>query len=117
MSTKPGQLHAVDGDSLFCFSDINGRHQACRLGLDHPTLTPLSNDDSGRTHGPFADPHGEVLLVHSTRGDDHHSLYELPLDGQPMRKIEIDGVEHPMHGTRSHNGVLTFDVLERTPTP
>ena len=78
------------------------------------SLTPLANDDLGRTHGPFADPHGDVVIVHSTRGNDDHSLYEFPLDGGPMRKIEIDGVDHPMHGTRSRNGVLTFDVLEST---
>ena len=71
------------------------------------SLTPLANDDLGRTHG-------DVVIVHSTRGNDDHSLYEFPLDGGPMRKIEIDGVDHPMHGTRSRKGVLTFDVLEST---
>jgi len=102
---------AVGGDALFCFCVIGERHQVCRLGLDDLEPTPLANDDLGRTHGPFADPHGEVLLVHSTRDGDHHELYELPLDGHSMRKIEIDGVDHPMHGTRSRDGVLTFDVL------
>ncbi len=27
-----------------------------------------------------------------------------------MRELEIEGVDHPMHGTRSRNGVVTFDV-------
>lgn len=103
---------SVDGQSLFCFCDIDGRHQVCELRLDDPVPSPLANDDRGRTHGPFADPGGEVLLVHSTRGSEHHGIYELPLDGAPMRRIEIPGVDHPMHATRSRNGLLAFDVLD-----
>lgn len=103
---------SVDGRSLFCFCEVNGRHQVCELGLDDLSPTPLRNDDRGRTHGPFADPHGEMLLVHSTRNGTNHSLYELPLDGGPMRHIDIAGVEHPMHGTRSRSGIIAFDMID-----
>jgi TolB protein len=102
---------APDGETLYCFTITDDRHQICRLGIDDPTPTPLANDDDGKTHGPFYDPATDTLIVHSTRGQTRYALYDLPLDGGPPRPIVVDGVDHPMHGTRSRNGLLAFDAL------
>ena len=104
---------STDGETVFFFRDVNGRHQICRVGLLATEFEPLPNDDRGRSHGPFADPNGEVLLIHSTRDQDDHSLWELPLDGSAPRKLEIPGIAHPMHGTRSRTGVVAFDIITR----
>ena len=71
----------------------------------------LYNDDAGKPHGPFYDPATDTLIVHSTRGQTRYALYDLPLDGGRPRPIVVDGVDHPMHGTRSRNGLLAFDAL------
>jgi dipeptidyl aminopeptidase/acylaminoacyl peptidase len=100
----------VGGDRLYFFTQDGDRHRVATAELDTDAAEFLDNDDQGWTHGTFADPNGEVLIVHSTRIGGKYQLFEIPLDGAPMRPIEIDGVPHPMHGTRSHNGVITFDV-------
>ncbi|HEY1740416.1 MAG TPA: hypothetical protein VGI86_17010, partial [Acidimicrobiia bacterium] len=76
---------------------------------------PLENDDRGNTHGPAMDPRGDRLIVHSDR-DGRWGLYELPLDGSPMRPLWPPGHEHDVcaHGTRGRNGVLTFDRVAMT---
>src|SRR5581483_9386971 len=56
------------------------RRQAGRLDLATGEFVPFANDDRGNTHGPWPDPSGEVLLVHSDR-DGRWGLHELPLDG------------------------------------
>jgi Tol biopolymer transport system component len=103
-------------------SEERGRHHICQVGLRDSEANPLLNDDHGRSHGPFADPNGKMLLMHSTRGRDketstggihHHSIWELPLDGSSPCKIDIPGVADPMHGTRSRNGVLAFDTITK----
>jgi|TARA_B110000116_G_scaffold256117_1_gene255040 Tol biopolymer transport system component len=115
---------STDGRTVFFISGVDdlsearGRHQICRVGLLDSEASPLDNDDHGRSHGPFADPNGEMLLMHSTRGQDKeaplgHFLWELPLDGSAPRKLDIPGIAHPMHGTRSRNGVLAFDTITR----
>ncbi|MFW2333379.1 TolB family protein [Ilumatobacter sp.] len=102
----------VDGTTVYCFTIDGDRHRVARIGLDDDDLELLANDDRGWTHGPFADPNGQVLIAHSTRVDGRYRLFEIPLDGSPMCEITVDGVEHPMHGTRSRNGVITFDVAD-----
>lgn len=100
----------VDGARLYFFAPDGDRHRVATVQLGSEAAHFLENDDAGWTHGTFADPNGEVLIVHSTRIGGRYQLFELPLDGSPMQAIEIDGVPHPMHGTRSRNGVMTFDV-------
>lgn len=100
----------VDGTRLYFFAPDGDRHRVATVRLDSKDAHFLANDDTGWTHGTFADPNGGALIVHSTRLGGQYRLFELPLDGKPMRAIEIDGVPHPMHGTRSRNGVMTFDV-------
>ncbi|MCP4003426.1 MAG: hypothetical protein GY725_04445 [bacterium] len=58
---------STDGRTLFLFRDVDGRHQICRIGVSDTEFEPLRNDDRGRSHGPFVDPNGKVLLFHSTR--------------------------------------------------
>jgi Tol biopolymer transport system component len=104
-----------DGDALYTFRITRERRQVGRLDLAGGTWTPLENDDRGNTHGPFVDPGGEVLLVHSDR-DGSWRLWELPLDGSPMRRVEPPGHEDRIcaHGTRARNGVLVFDEAAMT---
>jgi Tol biopolymer transport system component len=101
---------SVDGATLYFFTVDGDRHRLARVGLDESTAVLFDNDDQGWTHGPFVDPNGEVLIVHSTRIDGRYRLFEVPIDGSPMRALEIEGVAHPMHGTRSRNGVIAFDA-------
>jgi TolB protein len=101
---------STDGRWLYFFRDVNGRHGICRVGLEQSDFEPLANDDVGMSHGPFADPGGEVLLVHSTRGGAW-GLWELPLDGSPPRRLETPGIGHPTHGTRARDGTLAFDAV------
>jgi hypothetical protein len=95
---------------VYFFTIDGDRHRVARVGLDDDAADLLDNDDLGWTHGTFADPNGEVLIAHSTRIDGRYRLFEIPLDGSPMRQLTIEGVEHPMHGTRSRNGVIAFDA-------
>jgi Tol biopolymer transport system component len=100
----------VDGVTLYFFTTDGDRHRLASVGLGDAAPVLLANDDKGWTHGPFADPNGEVLIVHSNRVHATYRLFEVPLDGSAMRQIVIEGVDHPMHGTRSRDGVITFDV-------
>ena len=71
---------------------------------------PLANDDKGLSRGPFTDPSGEVLLMHSNR-TGIWKCWELPLDGKsPPRTIQPPGFVKATHPTRAKNGVMTFDV-------
>jgi TolB protein len=99
-----------DGGWLYFFRDVGGRHRICRLRPECAEFEPLPNDDDGMSHGPFADPGGEVLLVHTTRGGAW-GLWELPLDGSPPRRLATPGVDHPTHGTRARDGTLVFDAV------
>jgi Tol biopolymer transport system component len=98
------------GDALFTFRITSERRQVGRLDLGTERWVPFENDDRGNTHGPFADPSGDRLVVHSDR-DGRWALWEVPLDGSPMRKLLPPGHEDRVcaHGTRSRTGVLTFD--------
>ena len=68
----------------------------------------MENDDMGNSHGPFADPSKDVLLMHSTRGGKFE-IWELPLDGTKPVKLQPPGFEEALHATRSENGIIAFD--------
>ncbi len=106
---------APDGTALFTFRITAERRQAGRLDLATGEFVPFANDDRGNTHGPWPDPSGEVLLVHSDR-DGRWGLHELPLDGGPMRPLRPPGHEDAIcaHATRATNGVVTFDEAAMT---
>jgi len=99
-----------DGNKLYFFTDVNGRHQICSATPEAQNVTPLLNDDKGLSHGPFVDPSGNILLMHSNRSGLWQS-WELPLDGiSPVRLLEPPGFTQATHPTRAKNGVVTFDV-------
>ncbi len=102
--------YSVDGGWIF-FIILVGRHQICRVKPYGTEAERLLNDDRGQSHGPFADPAGEVLLMHSTRGGDRYGIWELPLDGAEPRKFQPPGIESATHATRSRNRVVAFDVI------
>lgn len=101
--------YAVDGESIFFHTVYEGREHAVRYTLGEEMPVPLPNDDFERTHGEFADPDGDVLLVHAVH-EGRWGMWELPLDGGPARPCQVPGLENGMHGARSRNDVLTFDV-------
>jgi Tol biopolymer transport system component len=104
---------SADGASVYFFTDVEGRHRICRMSIRDGSWEPLENDDGGRSHGPFVEWNGRQLLMHSTRGAERHSLWEVPLDGGEPRMLRPAGFEKEMaHGTRARNGVITFDVPE-----
>lgn len=94
------------------FTSVNGRHQICRIPAGGGEISLLLNDDRGTSHGPFADPNGKSLLMHSTRGGKY-GIWELPLDGSPPRSIQPPGFEEALHATRAKNGVIAFDISGR----
>jgi Tol biopolymer transport system component len=104
---------SVDGEKIFFFT-FEHRHQVHYVDAVGGRPVPLANDDSGFTHGPYADPRGRDLIVHSTRegrrGRGLWSLFELPLDGRKPRRLAPPGIDRAAHGTRARNGVVTFDV-------
>lgn len=106
---------SLDGDALYAFRITRDRRQVGRLDLTTQSFEPLANDDRGNTHGPAVDPRGDRLIVHSDR-DGRWGLYEVPLDGSPVRPLRPPGHEHEIcaHGTRGRNGVLLFDRVAMT---
>jgi len=100
---------SVDGNFLFFFTKTHGRHQIAKLRLDNGSVMLLGNDTYGDSHGPFADPGGKVLLMHSRR-NGVYNIWEVPLDGSPARNIQPPGFFAATHATRSENGIMAFDV-------
>lgn len=104
---------SVDGTAIFHigFTVPGRRHQIHTLRVGSGS-TPIDADDAGLTHGPFADPGGDRLLVHSNRSG-HWQLYELPLDGAPMRTCTPERfADVPTgHATRAIDGTMTFDAM------
>jgi Tol biopolymer transport system component len=105
---------SLDGATIFHigFPEPGRRHQIHALRLDDASDVPLAADDTGLTHGPFADPSGDRLLVHSNR-DGRWQVYELPLDGSPMRSCTPEAfTQTPTgHATRATDGTMTFDAM------
>jgi len=104
--------YSTDGTKIFVFAHVNGRHQICSVPADGGEITPLANDDIGMSHGPFSDPDGKNLLMHSTR-DGTWGIWELPLNGGEPRRLDPPGFETAGHATRSRNGIMAFDVVGR----
>jgi len=106
---------SLDGTVLYAFQITEDRRQAGTVSLRTGEFSPFHNDDRGNTHGPWPDPRGDRLTVHSDR-DGAWRLWELPLDGSPMQRLEPPGHEDAVcaHGTRAHNGLLTFDRAAMT---
>jgi Tol biopolymer transport system component len=106
---------SLDGNALYTFRITNERRQVGIVPVDTGVFTPFANDDRGNTHGPWSDPRGDRLIVHSDR-DGAWRLWELPFDGTPMRRLAPPGHEDEIcaHGTRADNGVLTFDRAAMT---
>jgi TolB protein len=104
---------SIDGQRIFFFT-FGMRHQVHSVSALGGPPTPLANDDRGYSHGPYADPDGTHLLMHSTREarsiPNVWALFELPLDGGRPRRLMPPGHERGAHGTRARNGVVTFDV-------
>ncbi|MBW2370499.1 MAG: PD40 domain-containing protein [Deltaproteobacteria bacterium] len=103
--------YAVDGKKIFVFADVNGRHRICSIPAEGGKITPLTNDDVGMSHGPFSDPNGKSLLMHSNR-DGTFGIWELPLDGDTPRRLNPPGIKMPSHATRAGNGTIAFDVVK-----
>lgn len=100
------------GDAVYYIHIGSDRHQIHRIRTAGGDPEPVANDDAGDTHGPFPDPGGDRLVVHSTR-EGHYRLYELPLDGTPMRRLGPPGWDDRRpyaHGTRAEDGTITFDA-------
>jgi len=106
---------SLDGTLLYAFRITKERRQTGTVSLQSGAFTPFDNDDRGNTHGPWPDPRGDCLIVHSDR-DGAWRLWELPFDGTPMRRLSPPGHEDEIcaHGTRADNGVLTFDRAAMT---
>jgi TolB protein len=102
--------YSADGEWIYFFSDVEGRQQICKIPAEGGKFVPLANDDRGSSRGPFVDPGGEVLLMHSNR-NGIWKIWELPLDGiTPPRLLQPPGFPKATHPTRARNGVITFDV-------
>ena len=106
--------YSVDGKWIFFFTGIGGRHQICKISAEGGEAVPLPNDDKRQSHGPFSDPMNERILMHSNRGGSW-SIWELPLNGSPPRKLMPPGFWFAAHPTRSKNGIISFDVVRYTP--
>lgn len=104
-----------DGTVLYAIRVSTERRQVGTVSLETGAFTPFDNDDRGNTHGPWPDPRGDRLTVHSDR-DGVWRLWELPLDGSPMQRLRPPGHEDDIcaHGTRAENDVLTFDRAAMT---
>jgi hypothetical protein len=90
-----------------------GRQRICKIPANGGSIIPLPNDNFKLSHGPFADPNGEVVLVHAIKEGEFHGIWEIPLDGEPPRSLMPPGFEkvHNGHATRAANGIITFDAL------
>ncbi len=112
---------SVDGRWIYFVALDVHRHQVHKIRATGGRPIPLHNDDRGFTHGPYADPDGRSLIVHSTRDSLEEDakptwrLYELPLDGSPPRPLSPPGFSRGAHGTRARNGVMAFDVSAPLP--
>jgi hypothetical protein len=85
-----GRGSQLTANGFFFFTKVDGRDQIAKILAIGGDVTLLINDERGNSHGPFADPKGEVLLIHSYR-DGKYNIFELPLDGSPSRSIQPSG--------------------------
>ena len=102
---------SLDGEWLYFFRTIDNCDRIRRVRFAGAEDEPVLNDDRGNSHGPFVDPGGDALLMHSTREDGHYAIYELPLDGTTPRRMDPPGFPSALHASRSENGIVAFDVI------
>lgn len=109
--------YSPDGKELYFFIDIEGIHRICFMPVAGGKYSHLSNDDKGSSHGPFVDPQGEFLLMHSNRGGDW-GIWEVPLNGDTPKQLIPPGFDNMeiAHPTRSIDGVLSFDQFKAAET-
>lgn len=105
--------YSADGQWVFFYSGINKRHRICKVSAKGGEVIPLANDNLEVSHGPFADPSGNVLLIHGIKGGEFHGIWEIPLNGDPPRQLKPPGFDNVHHGhaTRALDGTITFDAL------
>jgi Tol biopolymer transport system component len=101
---------STDGKWVYFFTENASRHQIAKIPADGGEPILLANDNRGNSHGPFADPNGQAILIHSYQAG-RYEIFELPIDGSPIRSIQPPGFEMATHATRSQDGVLAFDVI------
>ena len=108
--------YSTDGKRLYFFTiDSKKRHRIASIAVDGGDFEFLKADDDGRSHGPFIDPNGKYLLMHSTRGEgSQHKLWEIPLAGGQVKRLmppTITAETDIMHVTRSQNNSMAFDTF------
>jgi Tol biopolymer transport system component len=105
--------YSTDGRWIFFYTDINKRHRICKIPAEGGKVIPLPNDNFKLSHGPYTDPNGKVLLVHAIKTGNFHGIWEIPLNGDPPRKLKPPGFKkiHHGHAARAKNGIITFDAL------
>jgi len=111
--------YSPDGKWLYFFTRTGPeRHQICRYQFSTSDIDCLANDDMGYSHGPFVEPNGKYILMHSTRGQKgiNWGIWELPVDGSKPRQVEIPGFRNVLHATLSKSGIMSFDSY-RKPEP
>ncbi len=101
-----------DGRHVFFHANIEGRHRICRIPMEGGPRFALPNDDRGMTHGAFAVPTEDCLLVHSSRAGGS-LLWRLPLDGREPELVPTPGIRLAGHATQSLDGMIAFDSVQR----
>ncbi len=79
-------------------------------------LAVLPNDDRGHTHGAFAAPTDDCLLVHSSRAGGS-LIWRLPLEGSAPEHVVTPGLPLVGHATQSLDGMIALDSLQRDVDP
>lgn len=103
---------SADGKRLYFFmnNSLAFRHQICSVPVEGGEIMPLPADNRGWSHGPFVDPGGAKLLMHSNR-DVKWNIYEVSLPDGELALLQPPGFDfiNVAHATRAVNGVITFD--------
>ena len=100
--------NSVDGNEIFFHTGIEGSHTIVRYNKASGTITPLSNDTIGHTHGSFTLKRDNAILAHSNRGGTH-AIWKFPLGGGDPVEIVIDQIKIKSHATMSDDRILIFD--------
>ncbi|HUT62074.1 MAG TPA: hypothetical protein VNA25_29905 [Phycisphaerae bacterium] len=104
-----------DGHTVFFHTEVDGRHRICRIDAAGGEFVPLSNDYRGMSHGVFALPQEDCLLMHSSRGGGC-AIWRLPLDGAEPTRVETRGFRIAGHATQAKTEVMTFDSTQESPS-